>query len=217
VSITLVTAPAVEPLDVAEAKARLGWGAEVDDAAVTAWIMSQRQRIEQILGRALINQTWDYTLERFPSCCSWLSKEDRGIAIPLPRLQSVTNVKYRDGSGSVQTLDPSVYRVIPGERGRVILTSGGSWPATECAPDAVTIRFVAGYGASAAEVPEPIKQAMVQGISLNRSMSRDLLVTSEMIDGVGQTNYAAGTQAGAAVATQMEAWLAPYRVGGGIS
>jgi uncharacterized phiE125 gp8 family phage protein len=102
-------------------------------------------------GRALCSQTWDYKLDEFP---------DGEIEIPLPPLQSITSVIYVDGStGTPQTLAAIKYRVLGvggWDPGRITPAFGETWPGTRMQAEAVTIRFVAGYGA-ATSVPEVIR------------------------------------------------------------
>jgi uncharacterized phiE125 gp8 family phage protein len=102
------------------------------------------------LCRALMVQTWDLTLDRFPPCV-------RLIRLPLPPLRSVTSVKYLDPDGAEQTLSADAYRVVPDDDGGMIaLKPGENWPAVLCGPAAVTIRFVAGYDTVPAEIRSEI-------------------------------------------------------------
>lgn len=107
-----------------------------------------------LLGRALRTQTWELVIDqRFP--CA--------IELPLPPCQSVTSIAYTDPAGDSQTLAPSAYRVFGlgdlRQAARILPAYGGSWPATRCEPEAVVVRFVAGYGDAAATVPAPIRKA----------------------------------------------------------
>jgi uncharacterized phiE125 gp8 family phage protein len=107
------------------------------------------------LGRALITQTWDLVLDEFPAVTR--NNPYAAIKVPLPPLQSVTSVTYLDDNGVSQTLSASLYDVdIKSEPGQVRPAYGESWPTTRDTPQAVTVRFVAGYGAAAA-VPALIK------------------------------------------------------------
>lgn len=104
------------------------------------------------LGRALLTQTWDLVLDWFPAC----------IEIPLPPLQSVSSIAYVDGDGATQTLSSSVYQVIDQglwKPSLIVEAYQQSWPTTRDQPQAVTVTFVAGYGAASA-VPAPIKSAI---------------------------------------------------------
>lgn len=103
-----------------------------------------------LLGRSLITQTYRLTLDAFPA----------EIALPLPPAQAVTSITYIDAEGAVQTLDPSAYRLIGSDPGKVIPVN--SWPSTKTDPEAVKIEFRAGYGDLAADVPAAIKRAILE-------------------------------------------------------
>lgn len=90
----LITAPAVEPVTVAEARAHLYVGHSDDDAIIGAFIAAAREDCEHRTQRALVTQTWERTLDGFPAA----------ISLPMAPLASVTSVKYIDGDGNEQTL-----------------------------------------------------------------------------------------------------------------
>ena len=148
---TLVSAPAEEPVTVTEAKAHLRVDDTNSDTLITSLIVAAREYAETFTRRALITQTWDWIADGFPGT----------IVLPLPRLVSVTSITYIDSDGNSQTLAASTYTVdTDSEPGRIVPAFGKSWPVTRAVFNAVTVRFVAGYGAAAA-VPQTIKQAML--------------------------------------------------------
>ena len=150
-SLKLVTAPTEEPVSLADAKLHLRVDGTTDDTLITALIVAARKWAEEYTGRQFVTATWDWFLDGF--CPSF--------SVPLPPLQSVTSIKYLDTTGTEQTLASSTYRVdAVSEPGRIALDYGKSWPSTHPVINAVTVRFVAGYGAAAA-VPEPIRQAIL--------------------------------------------------------
>ena len=142
-----------------------------DDAFIDRLISGARDVLDGPqgeLGRALIQQTWDMKIDCFPV-------RDVPIVIPLPPLRSIDQISYVDTEGVTQTLDSSVFQVVgsvrPG-RAWIIEAFGQTWPSTRDIPDAVTIRFTAGYPASSASppdltanVPESLKHAMLMLIS----------------------------------------------------
>ena len=142
----LVTAPAAEPVSLADAKAHLRVDGTDEDTAITLAIKRAREEAETRLGRALIDQTWTLYLDWFPA--------DGEIEIPFPPLGSVSTVKYVDTDGVLQTLATSEYVVdTSGEKGRVYLDWEKSWPSIRVEPNAVRVEFVAGYGAADSDVP----------------------------------------------------------------
>lgn len=151
--LSLVTAPSVEPITTTEAKLHLRVDHADEDALIGGLVTAAREWCEGFQGRAYVTQTWDYTLDSFPG-------GDGRIEIPKPPLQSITSVSYVDADGATQTVSSSDYTVdTAGIVGSVVPAYGESWPTTRAIPNAVTIRFVAGYG-SAADVPETAKAAM---------------------------------------------------------
>jgi uncharacterized phiE125 gp8 family phage protein len=139
-----------------------------EDADVQRIIRSARKTCEKFQNRAYITQTWDLMLDDFPNSCE--------ITLPLPPLQHVVWLKYRDANEVMQTisfLDPSGTALFStddymvdayAQPGRLVLKSSSSWPTVSANIQAVQIRFVAGYGA-AADVPENVLSAMLLTIA----------------------------------------------------
>lgn len=126
------------------------------DPELLSWLTAARQHVETFTHRALITQTWDLSLDGFP--------ESDWLCLPMAPLVSVTSVTYVDANGVTQTWSASLYTVDaptgPHARpGRLAPAFGQCFPVTRDQPNAVTVRFVAGYGA-ASSVPGPIKSAM---------------------------------------------------------
>lgn len=176
-------APAEEPVSLVEARTHVRIDHYDDDALLRLLITGARERAEQICRRALITQSWKLILDEFPhpgasSRASNLYGEfgvtpgplttirtDRSTGyeiIPgIPTLQSVESIKYIDGDGVQQTLDPTQYKVDPASiMGRIVPAYGTSWPATRAEISAVEVSFTSGYGAAAA-VPRSIKNWML--------------------------------------------------------
>ncbi len=154
-SLTINTEPAEEPVTLAEIKDQLRVTGTDNDTYLTALIKTARRRVEFILGRALITQTWDLYLDRFPSVDS--------IPVELfrPPLQSVTHIKYYDNNDVEQTWPSAEYAVDTDSRkGRIYPNRNESYPSTRHFHKDVNIRYVAGYGA-AADVPQDIKHAIM--------------------------------------------------------
>lgn len=151
----LVTAPTIEPVSLTEAKDHLRIDHTYEDALIAALIRTARELVETHTGRTLITSTWDYYLQEFPACGY--------IDLPAAPLQSVTSIKYTDSGGTETTWGSSNYLVSTrGVLGRIVPAYGVSWPSfTERPLDAVVVRYVAGYGSGAGDVPETIRAAML--------------------------------------------------------
>jgi uncharacterized phiE125 gp8 family phage protein len=168
-SLVLVTPPIGEPISLVEAKAFAKIASGTDDELINSLITTARLHWDGKdgwFGRALLTQTWDLLLPRFP----WEWDEPvrdclYGIRVPLPPLQSVTSISYVDSDGAPQTLASSEYVVdTKAEPGRVVPAYGKSWPSTRETVNAVTVRFVAGYGAASA-VPKDIRDWLKQAVA----------------------------------------------------
>ena len=151
-TVVLTTAPAVEPISLAEAKAHLKIDASDEDALLTALITAARMFVERTLGVALITQSWSYFLDFWPSAGC--------ITLPILPVQAVSAVKVHDGAGGSVTLDAAGYAVDAlSEPARLVLK--GAVPSTEARElNAFEVAFTAGYGDEADTVPGPIRHAL---------------------------------------------------------
>lgn len=148
----LTTAPAQEPLTVAEAKQHCSITQDDDNALIDAYLRSARIAAEQYLSRALFTQTWTLQLSDFADVI-WLP-----MAAPLA---SVTSVQYYDTDGVLQTLATSAYTVdTVSEPGRIVRAPDQSWPSVQSdRAMTVIVTYVAGWS-SVDDIPELIKQGM---------------------------------------------------------
>ena len=150
--LRLINAPSTPVVTLAEAKAALRVDDVADDALIESYVaaaITQLDGRDGVLGRALVTQTWELVLPIFPAA---------QIVLPLPPLQSITAIKYRNAANVEITLDPAEY-IIDADSAPAMVFPVTSWPSTYNTPNAVVIRFVAGYGAPAL-VPDPIKSAI---------------------------------------------------------
>lgn len=160
--LALVTAPAVEPVDLAAAKAHLHIDGPEEEANLTRYILAAREWAETFTRRAFVTQTWDLFLDCLPRQDWHPLWVESGIKLPRPNLQSVTWFKYIDLNGVSQTFDAASYAVDTAHLpGRVTLAYQKLWPLHRQIANAINIRFVAGYGAAADAVPGVVKQAML--------------------------------------------------------
>lgn len=158
-TLTLVTAPTEEPVTIAEAKVAARIDEDVEDAAIADWIEHARLHCENEVARAFCTQTWDMKFDVFPCATKW--NPWGSILVPMPPLASVTSITYIDVDGASQTFSSSDYtvRTPTRQQGRIDLNYNESWPTVRSQPEAVTVRFICGYGAASA-VPKSVKAAI---------------------------------------------------------
>lgn len=153
-ALRVVTQPENEPVSLPEAKLHLRVEHNEEDGLIASLIKTAREVAEtSFTWRALAIQTFEYTLDRFPS--------ERFIYLPRPPLKTVESISYKDRTGTETVLNADSYIVdTAAEPGRVVLAPEVSWPDVELYPtSAVRIRFTAGY--DNADIPESIKQGML--------------------------------------------------------
>lgn len=156
----LITAPALEPVSIAEAKAHLRLEDDTDDAAVEANITAARIYAEEYCWRGFVTQVWEFVSSCFPE--TYGSKPY--LELPRGNLVAVESVKYIDTNGVQQTLDPSVYSLdLLSVPGRVRLAFDESWPDHRSQWDAVRVRYTVGWAVGA--VPQPIKNAVLLAVA----------------------------------------------------
>ena len=148
-ALKLITAASALAVSLADAKLHLRVDASDEDTLITAMITAATGMAQQKTNRAVMPQTWELTLDAFPS------------AFELTRLPaaSVTSLKYVDENGTQQTLGSSLYTLDNASDyspAYVVPAYATAWPASRGQANAVALRYVAGY-ADAASVPDDIK------------------------------------------------------------
>jgi uncharacterized phiE125 gp8 family phage protein len=151
----LIAGPQALAVDLDAAKAALKIDGTDQDALITAYIEGITAHAEHYTGRAFITQTWQVTLDRFPT-------DGRGgdgaIYLYNAPLAAVSHVKYYDEGNVQQTLDPQDYNVDDvSEPGCIVPAPDAAWPSTYSKVNAVEVQYTCGYGASHADVPKAIK------------------------------------------------------------
>lgn len=155
--LKLSAGPTGEPVTLSELKGQLRIDSSDEDTLLQSLITVARRLLERYTFRSFHTQTWQMNLDDFPS------SDDEWIRLPMAPIQSVTSVKYYDEGGTLQTLTPTtVYKVdTVSEPGRLYLAESQSWPSDVLDElNAITILYIAGYGA-AADVPAELKQAIL--------------------------------------------------------
>jgi len=172
--LQLFTAPVIEPVDLVQAKLHLRVDDSFDDELIDPMIITAREHVEDITRRALLTQTWDYSLDGWP--CG------NATTLPLGNLQSVTSVKWKDTAGTEATLTLNTDYLVEtnGDQcGRLVLPYAKPWPTAALFPsNPITIRFLCGW-TTPALVPSKIRSAILLVVAK--------LYESRGEDTVGQT------------------------------
>ena len=185
-SLTRATAPAVEPVTLAEAKAHLRVDTATDDAYIGSLISAAREWCEQYLDRTLVHTQWVMRFDRFPP--------DGTQDIELPRPPIVASgtatavaLTFTFENGTTSTYSTASYRVDRASTpGAVKTLYGQAWPPHLQDDNAISVTWWGGYGASGTSVPAAIRHAMLMlvGMWYERRMAADSMSGNEIPFGV---------------------------------
>ena len=151
----LITPPSAEALTLAEAKAHLRLDTSDEDDLVTTLIRVAREHLEASASLCLMTQAWRLYLD---SIC-----EDGVIQIARGPVQTIDSVMVYDGAGSASRFSLDAH-VLDG-RGRPARLMLRQVPRPGQAVNGIEIDFTAGFGATAADVPDTLKRAMLTHIA----------------------------------------------------
>ena len=153
-ALVLTSGPAVEPVTLAEAKAHLRVDGTVEDTLIASLIVTSRLHVEAALGLALITQGWSWFLDDWPA--------GREVVLPLRPVQSVTAVRLYAADETLQVIAADTYLLDGiGPPARLVRRGSSAWPRPTRVGNGIEIAFVAGYGNAPANVPAPIRQAIL--------------------------------------------------------
>jgi uncharacterized phiE125 gp8 family phage protein len=172
-SLKTITPPAIEPVTVAELKLHTHIDYSEEDSVLEKWISSARILAEGYQRQVYISRILEMSLDTFPPSAFDIPYFPliQLISIKYFDLDNTENTLYYEGYNPVTTTEeggtePSTNSDfiidISGNPGRVSLAYAATWPVVTLRPiDAVRIRFAAGYGLEAADVPENVRDAIM--------------------------------------------------------
>lgn len=156
-TVTNVTEPADQVLDLAIIKDHLRIDGTQDDELLRAYLSAATAALELSTGQYLAERTVDIVLDKWPA----------GDTIKLEAwpVQSIASVSYTDEDGTTEVLSSSVYvSSLDGIPARLVLKNDQAWPTvTLQEADGVTIRAVVGYSGA---IPDLAIQVLLLTIGL---------------------------------------------------
>ncbi len=149
----------IEPFTLDYVKDYLRISSTDDDVLIGDLITTARNFGVKYTGRDFINKTYVCYLNNFPFNYA-------EIEIRKSKLTSITSIQYYKDD-VLTTIDSSIYYFTDNnEYSSILVKDGQSW-ATDAdnRKQAIKITFVSGYGATADDVPQGIKTAMLAHIA----------------------------------------------------
>ena len=160
-TLTVVTQPPAEPVELAEAKTHLRVDFDDHDDYIEGLVKAARRFAENHTGTVFIERTLKYTIDAFPE----LSSE--AIIVPVAPIQSISSIIYTDTDGNEQTWSSDNYILDPDDkRPRILPAYEQDWPDTRDQINAVQITMKAGYAPLGSPldyrtaVPDDIRHAL---------------------------------------------------------
>ena len=204
--VTVITPPA-ELVTVPDAKLQAPVLAAADDLRVAGLLAAAQSRIERSwIGRAFGAQTLEARIDSF---------DEREIALPWPPLRSVASIIYVAEAGEEQTVDPASYLVFGvGTAGGSVAPIGGRWPSVPRRPEAIRIRYEAGYAANNPELDAVRQAVLLMATQLHGLTAQDLSLRSESVEGVGETQWTVSDTAGRLISSAADDLLRDFVVWG---
>ena len=148
----VITAATTYPVSTTEAKSHLKVDTSADDTYIESIIKAATQLSEEYTNRFFINTVIDQTCSSFADLQTLFKS----------KVNDVQYVKYYDSDETLQTLADTEYdKMLSYEPSQIQLADGKSFPSITKRNDAVICRYTVGYGSSASDVPEIIKQAIL--------------------------------------------------------
>lgn len=137
-----------------EAKNYLRVDAADDNALITTLIEAAEDLVEKLTSRTLLTTTFELIYDEV----------GESIEIIKSPLAEVTKIEVIDEAGVKTEVSNTLYIVdITGQRGRVMLKSGCTWPDHRgFASFIITVK--AGYGEAASAVPAALRQAVLAAL-----------------------------------------------------
>ena len=173
------TDPTVEPVTVDELDTQLrgdGVLASEEGTFLTSLIQAAREYVEEFTHRALITQEYTMVLDNWPRVhghvLGWWDGVREGsivqdaqnyVELPIAPLISVTEVRtFNNDNTAVVFHDTNYFLDTIATPGQIILNTGIVWPTFTRSRNGIEIRYRAGYGDAATDVPAALRIAIKQ-------------------------------------------------------
>ncbi len=150
-TVALISAPQLEPINLAEAKAHLRIDHSHEDPLISSTMTAARYYAETASGQKFITQSW----RQYETCMA----DNRRIALRLRPVQSISAVTIYDQEGNPSILSSNDFELVRGSEPALLQFSSSI--STAQAANGVEIDMVVGMGDFGIDVPDTIKRAIL--------------------------------------------------------
>jgi Phage gp6-like head-tail connector protein len=178
----ITTAPAVEPISLAEVKTHLRIDTADEEGLLQALILTSRLHIEVALNLALITQNWSCYFDQWPATLTGrgvphapasaaftsldphtaLAASASALRLPHGPVKSVDAVRVYADDGTFVLIPVTGFALALFSRpARIARRIATSLPTPGRALNGIEFAITAGFGATPADVPSPIRQALL--------------------------------------------------------
>ncbi len=139
-ALRLIVPPSEDVISLEQARRNCSVDGDDHDETLVDLIQQARNYCEEQTDVCLLTATWEMTFDAFP-CGA------KPLELPRWPAQSIDSVTYIDSAGDEQTIDSDdlKLRIDDLGRGRLATVGWANWPSTRSTPDAVRLRFLAGW------------------------------------------------------------------------
>ena len=145
--------PAEEPVSLTEARQFLRLDQTDEDDLLTMLVTAARLMVEASSGRCLVDQHWRIVLDRWPQTSE--------IRLPLSPVSAIVDARVYDAQGAAQPVVSDAL-ALDRQSDPPLIRVDGPVPGIGRDYGAIEIDVVAGFGPVAADVPAPLRQAVLR-------------------------------------------------------
>jgi uncharacterized phiE125 gp8 family phage protein len=136
-------------------------GGHYEDAQIQRYIAAARESAELYLSTSIAACQWELR------ACDWGGPD--GLALPMPPVRDIVSVSYLDADANEWAVPPEQYRIagsMDEPRLRFAPAWSSNWPELLSDPEAVRVRFLAGFRVNAVP-PDVLPPAIVEALLLD--------------------------------------------------
>ena len=159
----LITPPTVDALTLADAKAYLNISSSTKDAMITSIIKGAIEQAQEYAWCQFVNATWEKQFAGWPlygSCQIQRYGQNNELILGKGYVSSIESITYNNEAGTETTWPSTNYTLDNYSTPNAVIITADEMPTLNAKNPWVRVKYVSGFGADAAAVPDDIKDAL---------------------------------------------------------